>query len=286
MIELGANRYGKGGIHIVRVDRSREPHVVRDVYVGVALEGDFGAAHREGDNALVVPTDTMKNTSFALAKDHLDGAIEAYAIALSGHFLQFPQVARATATVREVAWQPLTTSAGPSDHGMVRDTSMTRTTVVVSDRDGARVRSGVEDVALMKTTKSGFSGFPRDRFTTLPEVDDRMMVSKVTASWAYGKGAGDWDGLHRQAFSTLVDSFCDHFSPSLQNSIWIMGKAILERVAEVDEITMSWPNLHHWIVDLSPFGMDNDKVIYHATSEPYGMIEATVRRSELEAGAG
>ena len=265
----------------MRVDRSREPHVVRDVYVSVALEGDFEAAHRDGDNALVVPTDTMKNTTFALAKDHLDGAIEAYAIAQSGHFLQFPQVSRATATVREVPWQPLTTSSGPSDHGMVRDTSMTRTTLVATDRDGASVRAGVEDVALMKTTKSGFSGFPRDRFTTLPEVDDRMMVSKVTASWSYGERAGDWDRLHRQVFSTLVDSFCDHVSPSLQTSICIMGKAILERVAEVDEITMSWPNLHHWIVDLAPFGMDNNKVIYHATSEPYGMIEATVRRSDV-----
>ncbi len=281
MIELGANRYGKGGIHIVRVDRSREPHVVRDVYVSVALEGDFEAAHRDGDNALVVPTDTMKNTTFALARDHLDGSIEAYAIALSGHFLQFPQVSRATATVREVSWLPLETSSGPSDHGMVRDASMTRTTVVVSDRDGARVRSGVEDVALMKTTKSGFSGFPRDRFTTLPEADDRMMVSKVSASWAYGDGAGDWDRLHRRAWTALVDTFHAHFSRSLQASIWLMGRAMLERVAEIDEVSMSWPNLHHWIVDLSPFGIDNDKVIYHATSEPYGMIEATVRRSDL-----
>ena len=281
MIELGANRYGKGGIHIVRVDRTADPHIVRDVYVSVQLEGDFAAAHVAGDNALVVPTDTMKNTTFALAHDHLDGAIESYALALSGHFLQFPQVARATATVREVAWRPLQTSAGPSDHGMVRDTSMTTTTVVRSDRDGASVRSGIEDVALMKTTKSGFSGFPRDRFTTLPEVDDRMMVSSVSASWAYGTSSGDWDALHGRVWGTLVDVFHDHFSPSLQSSIWLMGKAILERVADVDEVTMAWPNLHHWIVDLSPFGMDNDRTIYHATSEPYGMIEATVRRSDV-----
>lgn len=280
MIELGANRYGKGGIHIVRVDRTADPHIVRDVYVSVQLEGDFEAAHVAGDNGLVVPTDTMKNTTFALAHDHLKGPIEAYAIALSGHFLQFAQVAQATATVREVAWRPLQTSAGPSDHGMVRDTSMTRTTVVRSDRDGASVRSGIEDVALMKTTKSGFSGFPRDRFTTLPEVDDRMMVSSVSASWAYGTASGDWDALHERVWGTLVDVFHEHFSPSLQSSIWLMGKAILERVGDVDEVTMAWPNLHHWIVDLAPFGMDNDRTIYHSTSEPYGMIEATVRRAD------
>lgn len=287
MIELGANRYGKGGIHIVRVDRTSDPHRVRDVYVSVQLEGDFEAAHVAGDNALVVPTDTMKNTTFALAHDHLAGAIETYATALSGHFLQFEQVAQATATVREVAWRPLATSSGASDHGMVRDTSMTRTTVVRSDRDGARVRSGVEDVALMKTTKSGFAGFPRDRFTTLPEVDDRMMVSSVSASWAYrSQGAAaasepDWDALHAQVWSTLVDVFHEHYSPSLQSSIWLMGKAILERVPEVEDVTMAWPNLHHWIVDLAPFGMTNDGTIYHATTEPYGMIEATVRRSEI-----
>lgn len=283
MIELGENRYGKGGIHIVRVDRSTNPHIVRDVYVSVQLEGDFDAAHLAGDNALVVPTDTMKNTTFALAHDHLDGPIEAYAIALSGHFLQFPQVRHATATVREVAWRPLQTSAGLSDHGMVRDVSMTRTAVVGSDRDGVHVRSGVQDVALMKTTKSGFSGFPRDRFTTLPETDDRMMVSSVSASWAYGSSAGAWDALHERVWAALIDVFHEHFSPSLQSSIWLMGKAILERVAEVDEVTMSWPNLHHWIVDLSPFGMDNDRTIYHATTEPFGMIEATVRRADLVA---
>ncbi len=280
MIELGPNRYGKGGIHIVRVDRSITPHVVRDVYASVALEGDFEAAHAEGDNALVVPTDTMKNTTFALARDHLAGAIEGYALALSGHFLQFPQVSRATATVREVGWRALDTSGGPSDHGMIRDGSIVRTTEVVSARDGVRVRSGVEDVSLMKTTKSGFAGFPRDRFTTLAETDDRMMVSKVRASWTYRAGASDdWDALHRAVWSALVDAFCDHYSPSLQTSIWIMGNAILAQVAEVDEVSMTWPNLHHWIVDMSPFGMDNDDVIYHATSEPYGNIEATVRRS-------
>ncbi len=282
MIELGANRYGKGGIHVVRVDRSTTPHTVRDVYVSVLLEGDFTAAHIDGDNALVVPTDTMKNTTFALARDHLDGSIEAYAIALSGHFLQFPQVAGATATVREVAWRPLETASGVSDHALARDPSMTRTTVVTSTREQVRVRSGVEDIALMKTTQSGFSGFPRDRFTTLTEVDDRMMVSKVTASWAYGSAAGEWDDLHRRAWAALVDTFHDHFSPSLQTSIWLMGKAMLEHVPEIDEVTMSWPNLHHWIVDLAPFGIDNDKVIYHATSEPYGMIEATVRRTDVE----
>lgn len=282
MIELGANRYGKGGIHIVRVDRSTTPHTVRDVYVSLLLEGDFEAAHTDGDNALVVPTDTMKNTTFALARDHLDASIEAYAIALSGHFLQFPQVAKATATVREVAWRPLETSSGASDHALARDPSMTRTTIVSSDRERVHVRSGVEDTALMKTTQSGFSGFPRDRFTTLAEVDDRMMVSNVTAAWAYGSAAADWDDLHRRAWAALVDTFHDHFSASLQASIWLMGRAMIERVPEIDEVTMSWPNLHHWIVDLAPFGIDNDKVIYHSTTEPYGMIEATVRRSDVD----
>ena len=59
-----------------------------------------------------------------------------------------------------------------------------------------------------------------------------------------------------------------------------MANAMLERHEELDEIRMVLPNLHHWTVDLSAFGMTNDKVVYVATTEPHGLIEATVRRGE------
>jgi urate oxidase len=135
----------------------------------------------------------------------------------------------------------------------------------------------------MKTTRSAFAGFPRDRFTTLKDTDDRIMATKVTASWAYDPADEiDFDASFGGVRSTFLDVFADHDSVSVQASIWIIGKAILERHAEVAEVSMSLPNLHHWMVDLSPFGIDNDREVYVATTEPHGLIEATIRRSELE----
>ncbi len=92
MIELSANRYGKAAIRLVRVAHRDDGDTVRDLTVAVALEGAFEAAHTDGDNSAVIATDTMKNTAYAFAKDHLDGAIEAYGRALAEHFLGDDQV--------------------------------------------------------------------------------------------------------------------------------------------------------------------------------------------------
>ena len=132
----------------------------------------------------------------------------------------------------------------------------------------------------MKTTRSGFSGFPRDRYTTLPETDDRLMATKITAIWRYGAPEIDFDAAWRDVRATLLEVFADHDSPSVQTSVWLMARAIIERHEEVAEVRMALPNLHHWLVDLSPFGLANDNEVFVATTEPHGLIEATVRRGE------
>jgi urate oxidase len=279
MIELGANRYGKAAIRLVRLFRDAERHRIRDLTVAIALEGDFTAAHTDGDNALVVATDTMKNTAYAFAKDHL-GGVEAYGRALAEHFLDFPQVERATVSIREHGWEPIATADGPSRDAFVRAGSGTRVATVALDLGGATVESGVEDLIVMKTAKSGFSGFPRDRYTTLREVDDRIMATKVTAIWGYARADQATDEAFATIRATLLEVFAEHDSPSVQTSVWLMGRAILERHEEVDEVRMALPNLHHWPADLTPFGMTNDNEVFVSTTEPHGLIEATVRRGE------
>ncbi len=281
MIELGANRYGKAAIRIVRVGRDTNPHVVRDLTVAVALEGDFIAAHVDGDNALVVATDTMKNTAYAFAATHLTGSVEAYATALATRFLGNDQVDRAIVNVREHAWHPIEVAGYPAPDAFVRTGEGTRVATVAAGRDGTVVEAGIEDLVVMKTTRSGFSGFPRDRFTTLPETDDRLMATKITAIWRYGAPEVDFDAVWASVRTTLLEVFADHHSPSVQTSIWIMARAMLERHEELDEVRMVLPNLHHWTVDLAPFGIANDRQVYMSTTEPHGLIEATVRRSEV-----
>jgi urate oxidase len=280
MIELGANRYGKAQIRLVRVVRGPGAHRLRDLTVAIALEGEFTAAHVDGDNELVVATDTMKNTAYAFAKEHLDGSLETYGRALADHFLGFEQVDRATVSIREHGWAPITTPKGPAPDAFVRAGSGTRVATVMADIGGTTIEAGVEDLVVMKTAQSSFSGFPRDQYTTLRDTDDRIMATKVTAIWRYGSPDLASDELHGAVQATLLEVFADHDSPSVQTSIWLMARAILERHEEVAEVRMALPNLHHWLVDLSPFGLENDNEIFIATTEPHGLIEATVRRGE------
>ena len=146
-------------------------------------------------------------------------------------------------------------------------------------RDATTVDAGIADLVVMKTSKSAFSGFPRDEFTTLPETDDRLLATKVSAVWRYVEGAAiDYDASFEAVSRTLLEVFAEHFSVSVQASIWIIGKAIVERHPEVAEITMTLPNLHHWTADIERFGIPNDRQIYVSTTEPHGLIQATVRR--------
>lgn len=280
MIELGRNRYGKAAIHVVRVVRDAEGHRVRDAIVAVALEGDFTAAHTDGDNTLVVATDTMKNTAFAFARDHLTGSIEAYGRALAEHFLEFNQVDRATVNVREHVWRPIDVGGRPARDAFLRGDEGIRIATVAASRGETTIEAGVEDLVAMKTTRSGFSGFPRDGYTTLAETDDRLMATKITAIWRYGSPDLDFDETFAAVRQTLLEVFADHDSPSVQTSVWIMARAMLERHEAVDEVRMVLPNLHHWLADLGQFGMTNEGEVYVSTTEPHGLIEATVRRSD------
>jgi urate oxidase len=278
VIELAGDRYGKAAIRLVRVGRESNPHALRDLTVAIALEGDFVAAHTDGDNSLVVATDTMKNTAYAFAVEHLAGSIEAYAATLARHFLEFEQVTRATVNVREHAWHAIDVAGTPARDAFVRAGEGTRVATVAATRDGLQVEAGIEDLVVMKTTRSAFRDFPRDRYTTLAETDDRLMATKIAAIWRYGSPDVDHDATFEAVRTTLLEVFADHDSASVQASIWIMGQAMLERHEELDEVRMVLPNLHHWPADLSPFGMANDRVVYVSTTEPHGLIEATVRR--------
>jgi urate oxidase len=307
VIELGENRYGKRAIRLVKVVRGPDGGQVRDLTVDIALEGDFTAAHTAGDNASVVATDTMKNTVYALAAEQLTGAIEEFGTVLARHFLTFPQVQRATVDLREHRWKPIagadaaapgagaaapgTGAAAPGTGAAALGTGdaasgafrrvgdATRTARVSATRDGTVVESGLEDLVVMKISGSAFSGFPRDRNTTLAETRDRIMATNVTVTWRHRSPAVEWDASHAAIAATLLEVFADHASESVQHSIWVIARAMLERHAGIDEVTMRLPNLHHLPVDLTPFGGTNRGEIFVATTQPHGLIEATVRRT-------
>jgi urate oxidase len=281
VIELGDDRYGKQAIRLVRVVHDGEHDVVRDFTVGITLTGAFEASYVEGDNSAVIATDTMKNTVYAFARDRLDAAtsIETFGRALAEHFAAAPQVERATVALREHGWERLSLAGGdPAPDAFARHGSWTRIASVAATRTGVTVEAGIEDLAVLKTTKSSFTGFPRDAYTTLPEAADRLMATQVSARWRYVAPDVDHNALFEAVRMTFLEVFAEHDSPSVQASLWIIGRAILERHPEVEEISMAMPNLHHWLVDLAPFGLDNPGLVFTPTREPHGLIEATVRR--------
>jgi urate oxidase len=282
--ELGENRYGKSRIRLVTVRRGPDRHDLRDLTVAVALEGDFDAAHTRGDNAGVIATDTMKNTVYAFARDRLTGAPEAFALELARHFAGSPVVERAIVDIEEVRWLRIPVEGGEAPDAFVRAGDLTRLVrVAVAAGGTVEVEAGVGDLTVMKTTKSAFAGFDRDRYTTLPEVDDRLMATKVRATWGYRAdaatgGSFDFDAAWDRARLALRQALAEHFSPSVQASIWIMSTAMMDAEPSIDWVRMVLPNLHHWQVDLAPFGLDNPGMVFVSTTEPHGLIDATVRR--------
>ena len=279
MTELGANHYGKDTIRLVKVDKASAYHEVRDLTVDIELAGDFTASYVDGDNAMVIATDTMKNTVYAFAPEHLTGEIESFGIVLARHFAEAAQVSTATVSIAEHAWRHLIGPGGTvAPDAFRRSGAATRTATVVASDAGTTVTSGITDLTVMKTGRSAFSGFPRDRYTTLADTSDRIMATKLTATWRHADDTADWERRYLDVTRTLLEVFADHHSESVQHSIWITGSAMLDRHPEIDEVRMTMPNLHHWTVDLAPFGGENRGEIFVATTDPHGLIEATVRR--------
>jgi len=278
-IVLGQNNYGKSDVRLVKVNREGERHEISEVRVDVALEGDFDAAHVEGDNTGLLATDTMRNTVYALSKDNFKGEIEGFGVALVDHFLEAgPKVTGVKIDFTEHLWERIVVDGRGHDHSFVRAAGV-RTATVEGDETGARsVKAGMDDVTVLKTTQSGWEGYLHERFTTLPETDDRILSTVVTAEWEYNAtdvGFGEtWTGVKDQILAT----FTDHYSPSMQGTLHLMGRAVLERFPEIERIHFSFPNRHHLLYDLERFGIENDREVFHADAEPYGLIEGWVER--------
>ncbi|MFD4961076.1 factor-independent urate hydroxylase [Microbacterium sp. NPDC058389] len=281
-IVLGANQYGKAEVRLVRIDRDTPRHEITDLNVTSQLRGDFTSAHTEGDNSKVVATDTQKNTVYAFARDGV-GAPEEFLLRLGRHFTgEFDWVTGGRWEAEQYTWSRIPVDGQEHDHAFVRGGTETRSTVVTFDDGDATVISGLHDLAVLKSTGSEFHGFPRDRYTTLVETNDRILATSVTTKWRYNRTDLDFDGTFADVRRLLLEAFAQTHSLALQQTLFEMGKRVLEAHPEIDEIKFSMPNLHHFVVDLAPFGLDNPNEVFYAADRPYGLIEATVLRDGIE----
>jgi urate oxidase len=279
-IILASNSYGKSAVRLLKVERSGNHHVIRELAVDIALTGAFDAAHTEGDNSLVLPTDTMKNTVYAKARELTLGAPEDFGIALAHHFLGASSAAAsARVTVTEHGWRRLDVDGEPHDHAFERRSSELRIARVLLARGGAtEVVAGIEDLLILKSGRSAFSGYPRDKFTTLRETEDRILATSISTHWRYRANTTDFNEQFDRVRRALLETFAQHDSKSVQHTLYAMGEAVLNKCDAVEELSITMPNKHHLLVDLAPIGLDNPNEIFVPTSEPYGLIEATLRR--------
>lgn len=277
-IVLGKNQYGKAEVRLVKITRDTDRHEIEDLNVSSQLHGDFNAAHRDGDNGRVVPTDTQKNTVYGLARDGV-GAVEDFLIRLGSHFVnEFEWIEGGRWVAESYKWDRIQNH----DHAFSRNKSETRTAVLELENGVKHVVAGIEGLTVLKSTGSEFHGFPVDRFTTLAETSDRILATDLTARWRYNPEAVekgiDFDAVFADVRERLLEKFANTHSLALQQTMFAMGEAVLNAHPEIEEIKMSLPNKHHFLVDLTPFGQDNPNEVFFAADRPYGLIEATIQR--------
>jgi len=281
-IILGENQYGKAENRVVRIYRDSARHEIRDLNVSTALRGPFDPAYLDGNQTNVLPTDTQKNTAFAFAKSKGVQAIEDFGLDLARHFVHdVAPVEGARVEIEEYAWQRAVVDGVEHDHTWLRTGQEIRTAAITVDASGEYVIGGLKDLVLLKSTGSEFAGFLEDEFTTLQETHDRVMATSLVAKWRFSSTEGiDWDETYAGIKRIMVKEFATLQSLALQQTLWHMGRSVLEAYPFIAEVKLKAPNKHHFAVDLSPFELENPGEVFIAADRPYGLIEATVLRDD------
>lgn len=287
-IILGKNQYGKAENRVVRIYRDSPRHEIHDINVSTCLRGDFSAAHLAGDQADVLPTDTQKQTAYAYAKEKGLRSIEDYGLALARHFVHdVAPVVGARVEIEEYAWERAIVDGTEHTHTWIRKGREIRTAAITVDADGEHVVGGLKDLVILKSTGSEFAGFLTDEYTILEPTHDRVMATALVAQWRFAgfdnKQTVDWEGTYLGVKTQLVKQFATVQSLALQQTLFEMGKAVLETYPAIVEIRLSAPNKHHFVYDLSPFGLENNNEVFNADDRPYGLIQATVTRDDAPA---
>jgi urate oxidase len=284
-IVLGPHQYGKAENRIVRIYRDSPRHEIHDVNVSTALRGDFDAAHLRGDQGTVLPTDTQKQTAYSYAKEKGLVSIESYGLELARHFVDDVEpVSGARIEIEEYAWERVLVDGSEHDFTFVRKGQEIRTAAITVEGTGAAQREwivgGFKDLVILKTTGSEFHGFLEDEYTLLQPTTDRIMATSLVAQWRFTTTDVDWEATYAGIKQIMVSTFATVHSLALQQTLYEMGKAVLEAYPFIAEMRMSAPNKHHFLYDLSPFGLTNDNEVFNADDRPYGLIQASVLRDD------
>jgi urate oxidase len=280
MARLGENCYGKSRVRLSRITRHGDRHGFNEWTVRVLLHGDFETSFTEANNSSLLPTDTMKNTVYSLARDSKAATIEEFAIELGDYLLvNNAHVSKVSVEIEEKAWERVATNGVEEGTTFKLGGPELATACATREQSGTwQITSGIDGLTILKTTRSAFTGYIKDRLTTLKPATDRIFGTCATAAWDYAGGAPDFAGARRRIVAALLKEFAAHDSMSIQHTLFDMGNAALDAAPEIARIKLTMPNLHHLLADLSAFGQDNPNHIFVPIDEPHGYIEATIER--------
>jgi urate oxidase len=280
MVKLAENSYGKSRVRLAKVKRHPDHHDFREWTIEILLEGDFESCFIAGDNSKILPTDTMKNTVYSLARNSPADCMEEFGKELIAFLLdRNPQVSAARVTLSEKSWHHLHIAGKPHPTTFVQSSTECQTAEIKAARNGPpSVRAGLENLLILKTAGSEFTGFIKDSLTTLPEATDRLFGTSVRARWNYSSPSVSFAALRSKIREILLNMFAGHTSKSVQHTLYAMGESVLANVPEIEDIELTMPNKHFLLADLSRFGQDNPNEIFVPIDEPHGTIEARLRR--------
>ncbi|MEM1320575.1 MAG: factor-independent urate hydroxylase [Bacteroidota bacterium] len=279
-IQLSDCSYGKSSVRVKKLIRKDHHHEIVEMKVTVLCEGDFQATYESGDNRAILPADTQKNMIYIFAKTHPLNSIESFALALSAHFLEEnAQISRVTVEVDQPLWQAIPVGGQAYPFACQRAGSEEWCCRVERNRDGLVLRSGVQQLQILKTTHSGFANFKRDAYTTLKDTNDRMLETVLTAWWTYGDMVEDFVQTRQEVLRRLLETFATHDSLSVQHTLYAMGQAAMKAVAAIQHVQLEMPNLSNLAFDFSPFDLSDERDVFIVSSEPQGVVRGTLRRT-------
>jgi urate oxidase len=279
MAKLVGQHYGKAQVRVVKILRDGPVHTIREIEVSALLTGDFETSYTAGDNSKVVPTDTIKNTVNVFAKQHLMDDIEPFAVILGEHFLsRYEQVAQATIEVTERAWDRLEIEGKPHPHAFRTASDARRFAQAICTANSSEVAAGIRDLVILKSTGSGFEGYPKCEYTTLPETADRILATTFRATWHFASAPASYGKSNYAILAAMLKVFAENYSPSAQTTLFQMGEAALQICAQISRLDLAMPNKHCLLLNLTPFGLENKNEVFVPTEEPFGLIEASVSR--------
>jgi urate oxidase len=284
-MNLSQPNYGKAKVRVLKVVREKDRHWLKELEISISLQGNFHDAFTQGDNRLVVPADTLKNAIHILAKERLGAGNEDFGIVVGQHFLAYEQVAQVQARLTERSWQRMRVQGRPHPHSFVAGGGARPVVEVRASREEFILRSGIEDLLILKTAEAGFEGFARDQHTTLAETRDNLLATKLQASWLYRHEPANYSESNAKILDAMIEVFAATYSPSPQRTLFQMGEAALNVVPEISEVQLKFPIEHFQLIDLAPLGFENPGELYLPAGEPFDHVEGTVVRDDSPAPA-